>query len=90
MAMITGTTASGFAFSISDEATNDMELFDLFAEADQNPLALPPLINRLLGPEQKKRLYDHLRNENGIVPIDKVGDELLEMLNGSGATGKKS
>ena len=88
--MITGTTASGFAFSISDEATNDMELFDLFAEADQNPLALPPLINRLLGPEQKKRLYDHLRNENGIVPIDKVGDELLEMLNGSGATGKKS
>lgn len=88
--MITGTTASGFSFSISDEAANDMELFDLFAEADQNPLALPPLINRLLGTEQKKRLYDHLRNENGIVPIDKVGDELLEMLNGSGAAGKKS
>ena len=88
--MITGTTASGFSFSISDEAANDMELFDLFAEADQNPLALPPLINRLLGTEQKKRLYDHLRNENGIVPIDKVGDELLEMLTGSGAAGKKS
>lgn len=88
--MITGTTASGFAFSISDEAANDMELFDLFAEADQNPLALPPLINRLLGSEQKKRLYDHLRNEHGIVPIDKVGDELLEMLNNGGAAGKKS
>ena len=88
--MLTGTTASGFSFSISDEAANDMELFDLFAEADQNPLALPPLINRLLGTEQKKRLYDHLRNENGIVPIDKVGDELLEMLTGSGAAGKKS
>lgn len=88
--MITGTTSSGFDYSISDEAANDMELFDLFAEADQNPLVLPPLINRLLGPEQKKRLYDHLRNERGIVPIDKVGDELIEMLNGGGAAGKKS
>ena len=88
--MITGTTASGFSFSISDEAANDMELFDLFAEADQNPLALPPLINRLLGAEQKQRLYDHLRNENGIVPIDKVGYELIEMLNSGGAAGKKS
>lgn len=88
--MITGTTSSGFDYSISDEATNDMELFDLFAEADQNPLVLPPLINRLLGPDQKKRLYDHLRNERGIVPIDKVGDELIEMLNGGGAAGKKS
>ena len=88
--MITGTTSSGFDYSISDEAANDMELFDLFAEADQNPLVLPPLINRLLGSEQKKRLYDHLRNERGIVPIDKVGDELIEMLNGGGAAGKKS
>ena len=88
--MITGTTSSGFDYSISDEAANDMELFDLFAEADQNPLVLPPLINRLLGPEQKKRLYDHLRDERGIVPIDKVGDELIEMLNGGGAAGKKS
>ena len=88
--MIAGTTSSGFAFSISDEAANDMELFELFAEADQNPLVLPPLISKLIGSEQKKRLYDHLRNENGIVPVDKVGDELLEMLKGGGADGKKS
>ena len=88
--MIAGTTSSGFAFSISDEAENDMELFELFAEADQNPLVLPTLISKLLGSEQKKRLYDHLRNENGIVPVDKVGEELLEMLKGGGADGKKS
>ena len=88
--MIAGTTSSGFAFSISDEAANDMELFELFAEADQNPLVLPTLISKLLGSEQKKRLYDHLRNENGIVPVDKVGEELLEMLKGGGADGKKS
>ena len=88
--MIAGTTSSGFAFSISDEAANDMELFELFAEADQNPLVLPPLISKLLGSEQKKRLYDHLRNENGIVPVDKVGDEVIEMLKGGGADGKKS
>ena len=88
--MISGTTSSGFAFSISDDAVNDMELFELFAEADQNPLVLPTLINRLLGTEQKKRLYDHLRNENGIVPVDKVGDEVIEMLKGGGADGKKS
>lgn len=76
-------TSTGFVYEINENALNNFELLDLFAEVDENPLLLPKLLNMLLGEEMKKKLYDHVRLEDGTVPIDKVSNELMEIINGN-------
>lgn len=83
--MITGKTSSGFAFSISDEALDNMELLDAIADTcDGKVLAVSKVCRLLLGDEQRKRLYDHLRSESGSVPSGAVSKELLEIFNAGG------
>ena len=87
--MITGKTQSGFEFSIDENALNDMELFDDLVEIDNgNTLAISSVCNRILG-KQKMALYDHLRGEDGRVPMDKVVSAVGEILKAS-SSGKKS
>ena len=83
------TTKSGFKCLINKEQLNDMELVDKIAEADAgNPLAVSAVIEKILGKEQKSKLYNHLRNEDGRVPIEKVGDEITEIITALGEEGK--
>lgn len=49
-----GKTSTGFEFDIEDERLDDMELVDIMAEIDENPLLMPKLCKMLLGEEQKK------------------------------------
>ena len=75
-----GTTKSGFKFVIEDGVFDDMELLEALADVDKgNSAALPDVIVRVLGEDQKKKLYDHLRDQNGRVPVSKVGAELAEI-----------
>ena len=68
--MKVGKTSTGFEYEISDAAMNDAELLDCLVEADEgNAVSMIRAISKLLGKEQKKRLYDHLRHESGVVPI---------------------
>lgn len=74
-----GTTRSGFEFDIPDETRNDMELLEALIDLQEGDgIALAQIAKKILG-KQKKALYDHLRTEDGRVPIDKVGDEVLEI-----------
>jgi len=61
-----------------------MELVDIMAEIDENPLLMPKLCKMLLGEEQKKRLYDHLRSEDGRVPIEATTNAIQEIFNSPG------
>ena len=79
-----GKTSTGFEFDIEDERLDDMELVDIMAEIDENPLLMPKLCRMLLGDGQKKRLYDHLRNEEGRVPIEAVTNAIQEIFNSPG------
>lgn len=74
-----GTTESGFEYEVQEEKLNDYELFELISEVDENPLLLPKLVIKLLGAEQKKKLMEHVRNSDGVVPIDAVGNEVMEI-----------
>ena len=76
-----GKTSTGFEFDIEDERLDDMELVDIMAEIDENPLLMPKLCKMLLGEEQKKRLYDHLRSEDGRVPIEATTNAIQEIFN---------
>ena len=79
-----GKTSTGFEFDIEDERLDDMELVDIMAEIDENPLLMQKLCKMLLGEEQKKRLYDHLRSEDGRVPIEATTNAIQEIFNSPG------
>jgi hypothetical protein len=75
-----GVTESGFKFNISDKALKNMELLEVMAEVDSNRLLLPKLLSMLLGDDQKKQLYDHVRDDEGYVDTDKITEEVLGMI----------
>ncbi len=79
--MISGVTKNGFVFEITDERTDNMELIDALADLDDgNPLAVSKVLTLLLGPEQKKKMYDFVRTEDGIVSAQTVSEMIVEIL----------
>jgi hypothetical protein len=73
-----GRTKSGFEFEI-DRSVIDMELLDELADMQENPALTGRVLARLLGKDQKRALYDHIRTEDGHVPIDKAAAELVDI-----------
>lgn len=78
---MTSTTRSGFNYTLSADTLNNYELIEVMAEVDSNPMLFPKVLKLLLGEEQKQALQDHLRTESGIVPLDKLRDELMDIFN---------
>lgn len=89
---ITGTTRSGFRFTLAQDAAKDMELVDDLAalDAGTDPFAMSRVCLRLLGKDQRKRLYDHIRGENGRVAPQTLFQELTDVFTGMGEAGKNS
>ena len=83
--MIEGKLKSGFEYKIEDHVLDNMELLEAIMEIDQNPMALPKVLSLLLDHEQKKALYEHLRDpEKGNVSILAVSAAVAEIFSGSG------
>ena len=79
MAAIKGKTKSGFKYEIPEERASNYELIECMAEVDENPLLLPKTIKLLLGEDAAASLKDHVRDENGFVPSERIGEEIAEM-----------
>lgn len=79
--MITGKTSSGFEYTIPKENLNNYELVETLGEIEENPLLIAKTVNLLLGKEEANKLKDHLRTESGIVPTDKISNEIMEIFN---------
>ncbi|HZK44368.1 MAG TPA: hypothetical protein VFC73_08835 [Syntrophomonadaceae bacterium] len=88
--MIKGKTSSGFEFAISKDVKNDYELIENLGELEDNPVILGKIVNQILGKEQTTQLKNHIRSENGIVPIDKMTQEIIEIFKNSGEEIKNS
>ena len=89
--MITGKTQTGFEFELDDDVLDDMELLDALASADKgNPLGYSEALDIMLGEEEKKRLYDHVRNEKGRVKLTALSEEILSIIGALGKPGKNS
>lgn len=79
--MIEGTTRSGFVFCVDDAVADNMELVDAIADtSEDDPLAFSRVCRLLLGNEQRKRLYDHLRAADGRVPLAAVSEALADVM----------
>ena len=79
--MINGKTTSGFEYSLDPDKLNDYELLEKIGEMEENPFALTNVFNMVLGKEQVEKLKDHLRSEDGTVPIEKMTAEITEIFN---------
>ena len=70
-------TATGFECDIDEEALDDMELLeDVIALDSGNVLVMPRVLSKMLSPEDKARLYDHIRTDSGRVPTKAFAAEL--------------
>lgn len=79
--MIEGTLKNGFKFSIDETRLDDMQFIDMLAELDDgNTLVLPKLMTFILGKEQKNALYEHVKTEDGRVPIAEVTEAFTEIM----------
>lgn len=79
--MIKGKTNSGFEFQLNDNVLDNMELLELMVEVQNgNPAALIPSFRMVLGDEQHKALYDHLRTEDGRVPVKAAAEAFAEIV----------
>ncbi|SDQ54741.1 hypothetical protein LHA31_02525 [Carnobacterium viridans] len=72
-------TKSGFEIELSKDRLNNYELLEAVSEIDEDPSAITRVLKLLLGKEDTNRLKDHIRTEDGIVPADKLTDEITEM-----------
>lgn len=88
--MIKGETSCGFKFKIDETQLDDMEFLEALADIQDDVIAFPKVCKMLLGNEQKKALYDHLRDEKGKVPISAVERAITEIMSRSGEQAKNS
>ena len=80
--MIKGTTKTGFKFEMDEITFDNVELFDALVEMEDGNvlMTLPKITTMLLGPEQKKKLYDHLRKD-GRVSMTDLSSEIVDIFN---------
>lgn len=76
--MIKGTTSSGFEFEIDEKQLKNYEFVELISEVDENELLMPKILKMLLG-DQVEALKNHVRDEDGIVPIEKMVQEIKDI-----------
>lgn len=84
-----GKTESGFKFEIDEKVLDDMELIDAMAASQgDDPTQISTVVVKIFGEEQRKKLYDHVRAEDGRVPIAEVANIITEIINLLGDEGK--
>ncbi|MBS4750968.1 hypothetical protein KG091_07740 [Carnobacteriaceae bacterium zg-ZUI78] len=76
--MIKGTTQTGFSYEIDDKRLANYELLEYLSELDTNPLLLPKIVKILLG-DQAIALKNHVRDENGLVDMNKMSNEISDI-----------
>ena len=88
--MIKGITKSGFSYELDETKLDDMELLDAIAEMEGNPLNISKVLKTILGNDQRKALYDHLRDDTGRVSVKAVAEAIADIFSSSGSDGKNS
>ena len=79
---------NGLNLEVREEALDNMELLDDLVDLDEGSgYAISRVVGRILSKEEKKKLYDHLR-EDGVVKISKVVDAMKEIFDKLGSAGK--
>jgi hypothetical protein len=80
---------NGLCLELDEKVLNNMELVDALEEAsEESPLAISKIVKMVLGTENRKLLYESLRNEDGRVPMEAISDAIKEIFEAFGEKGK--
>lgn len=92
MAIKKGTLKNGFKYAVDEDVLDDVELMEDMALAQgDDPLRVVAVIKKVLGEEQKQKLYDHVRDkDSGRVKTSAISDCLTEIFEKLGEEGKNS
>ena len=77
--MLKGKTSTGFQFQIAEGALDNYELVEALADIESDPLSVTKVVTLLLGKEQKGKLKDHVRNDEGVVTTTALMKEIEEI-----------
>ena len=88
--MVKGITSSGFEYEVDERVTDDMELIDNIAEIETDGTKMSKVVLTVLGKEQRKRLYDHVRTDDGFVSAQEVLKTIFEIIGKIEPDGKNS
>lgn len=84
VAAITGTTESGFQYTLPPDALDDYELLENLCDIDNGDVSkITGIARQLLGDAQIEALKGHVRKENGRVPASKMIEEIIQIFKGS-------
>ena len=79
----------GFEAEIDETAVNDMEFLDALTQMQEgDPTGLSVICDMLLNKQDKKRLYDAVRDENGRATIEAVSAKIKEIFDQLGSKKK--
>ena len=79
----------GFEAEIDETAVNDMEFLDALTQMQEgDPTGLSIICDMLLNKQDKKRLYDAARDENGRATIEAVSAKIKEIFDQLGSKKK--
>ena len=80
---------NGLELEVNEKSLNNMELLDALEEMTEgNELAISKVVKLMLGNENRKKLYDFIRDKDGRVPLEEVDKCLTEIMNLLGEQGK--
>ena len=87
--MVRCETETGFVCELPENIMDNMELLDLLADDSIHAaFRSSAAVKMILGPEQRGRLYNHLRTEDGRVPVAAVEKALGDIFQSFGKHGK--
>lgn len=69
----------GYTISINKKRTRNMLLIDALRESEKDPYAISDVCTLLLGDEQKNKLYDHFRDDEGIVDSEDIANAITKI-----------
>lgn len=69
----------GYTISINKKRTRNMLLIDALRESEKDPYAISDVCTLLLGDEQKNKLYDHFRDDEGIVDSEYIANAITKI-----------
>ncbi|CQR25871.1 phage protein [Streptococcus varani] len=78
MEILKGKTKSGFEYEIPKKRLQNFELVEAIAEEETDPTAVVKVVHLLLD-DKVAALKEHVRDKDGIVAVEAIGNELKDI-----------
>lgn len=88
--MIKGKTKTGFEYQIGKDTLNNYEMLENISELEENPLLITKIANQLLGKNLVRELKEHVRNDKGIISINRMSEEITDIFQNGNQETKNS